>query len=137
MADIAPNDPCRCDSGRKYKKCCWLAHEGQPSPTPEALMRSRYSAYALGRVEHILRTTHPDSPHREEHAGRWRADVRAFCESASFDKLEILSADERDDKGMVDFRAHLSGNGKSTVMAERSLFLKVGGQWLYHSGVRK
>src|SRR5947208_1479091 len=58
-----PNEPCPCHSKKKYKKCCGPAHGGTPAPTPEALMRSRYSAYVLGLAEYVLDTTSKDSPH--------------------------------------------------------------------------
>jgi SEC-C motif-containing protein len=137
MKRPAPNDPCPCDSGRKYKKCCRRAHEGDPAPTPEAVMRSRYSAYALGLVDHILRTTDPDGPHFQQDADRWRAEVQAFCDDASFDGLEVVGAHSEGEQGMVDFRAQLSSSRGTVVMAERSLFRRVHGRWLYHSGLRR
>jgi SEC-C motif domain protein len=133
----SPNDLCPCDSGRKYKKCCRRPHQGDPAPTPEALMRSRYSAYKLGLVDHLLRTTDPTGPHFEADTVRWRAEVEAFCEAASFDGLEVLEAGAQGDQGMVDFRAQISSPEGATVMAERSLFRRVDGRWLYHSGVRR
>ena len=61
MRAPAPNEPCPCHSGRKYKRCCRLVHEGQPAASPEALMRSRYSAYVHGEVDYLLNTWHPDT----------------------------------------------------------------------------
>jgi SEC-C motif-containing protein len=133
----APNDACPCHSGRKYKKCCRRWHQGDPAPTPEALMRSRYAAYALGLVEHILRTTDPDGPHFEAATEHWREQVAAFCRSVRFEGLELLEARADGERGIVDFRARLSSDEGATVMAERSLFRKVDGCWLYHSGSRK
>lgn len=137
MATYSPNSPCPCYSGRKYKKCCGRVHWGVPASSPEALMRSRFSAYALGLVDHILRTTHPDGPHWESDPERWRAEVQAFCSSVRFDRLEVLDSGEQGDRGMVDFRAHLSSEVGRTVLAERSLFMREGGRWLYHSGIRQ
>jgi SEC-C motif-containing protein len=132
-----PNDACPCHSGHKYKKCCRRAHQGDPASSPEALMRSRYSAYALGLVEHILRTTDPSGPHWEAETGHWREQVEAFCRSVRFEGLEVLEARADGDRGIVDFRARLSSDQGATVMAERSLFRRVDGRWLYHSGVRR
>lgn len=137
MTLATPNDPCPCHSGRKYKKCCRRLHQGDPAQTPEALMRSRYSAYALGLVGHILGTTDPTGPHFEADDARWRAEVRAFCAAASFDGLEVLEAQSQGDRGIVDFRAQLSSADGATVMAERSLFRRTDGRWLYHSGLRR
>lgn len=100
-------------------------------------MRSRYSAYALGLVDHILRTTDPDGPHFQQDTASWRAEVQAFCDDASFDGLEVVGAHAEGDQGMVDFRAQLSSSKGTAVMAERSLFRLVRGRWLYHSGVRR
>ena len=49
-----PFKSCPCGSGRSYAACCRPAHDGSvPPPTPEALMRARYSAFALGdEAEH-------------------------------------------------------------------------------------
>ena len=137
MSALPPNASCPCDSGRKYKKCCRRAHLGDPAPSPEALMRSRYAAYALGLVDHLLRTTDPSGPHFEADTARWRADVQAFCEQTTFDGLEVLEARAEGDQGIVDFRARLSSTEGATVMAERSLFRRAEGRWLYHSGVRR
>ncbi len=132
-----PNDACPCHSGRKYKRCCRRVHQGDPAPTPEALMRSRYSAYAIGLVEHILRTTDPTGPHWEADLDHWAGDVATFCDAVTFEGLEVLAAEAHGDRGMVDFRAQLSSEAGATVMAERSLFRRVDGRWLYHSGLRR
>ncbi|MEO0565894.1 MAG: YchJ family metal-binding protein, partial [Chloroflexota bacterium] len=53
MARLAPGAPCPCGSGRAYKACCRPYHQGKNPPTPEALMRARYSAYAAGEVRFV------------------------------------------------------------------------------------
>ena len=59
-----PPRDCPCHSGLRYKACCAPFHDGaHEAPTPEALMRSRYAAFALGLGEYLVRTlpsTHPD-----------------------------------------------------------------------------
>lgn len=99
-------------------------------------MRSRYAAYALGEVEHILRTTHPEGPHWQRDLAAWRLEVEQFSEQTTFERLEVVEARELDGRGVVGFRAHLRRGEETTVMAERSLFLKHDGRWRYHSGVR-
>ena len=100
-------------------------------------MRSRYSAYATGRADWIMASTHPAGPHYDGDPARWRREIEAFCRDVSFDRLEVLETESRDGRGMVDFRAHLSKGEEATVMAERSLFLHDGQRWLYHSGLRR
>ena len=58
----APPDICPCDTGRPYETCCGPLHEGRrPAATAVALMRSRYSAYALGLRDYLLETWHPNT----------------------------------------------------------------------------
>jgi uncharacterized protein YchJ len=51
---------CPCGSGLDLADCCGLWHKGLAggvcAPTPEALMRSRYSAYVLGLVDYLVAT---------------------------------------------------------------------------------
>ena len=55
---ISPDDACPCGNGA-YARCCGPFHEGDAVPaTAEQLMRSRYSAYALGRHDYVLDTWH-------------------------------------------------------------------------------
>ena len=97
-------------------------------------MRSRYSAYALGLVDYVLNTTHPDGPHH----GRYgqREEVQAFCRNTAFEGLKVLDASEDGDRGEVAFHATLSQNGADVSFGERSVFFRVNGRWLYHSGTR-
>ncbi|HTZ44183.1 MAG TPA: YchJ family metal-binding protein [Jatrophihabitans sp.] len=40
---------CPCGTGEPYETCCARFHRGEaPPPTAEALMRARYSAFAMG-----------------------------------------------------------------------------------------
>ena len=49
--------PCLCGSGIDYQHCCGLFHSGEKIPaTAEALMRSRYTAYALRNGAYLQET---------------------------------------------------------------------------------
>ena len=99
-------------------------------------MRSRYSAYALGMVDYIIDTTHPDSPHAQPDRAAWRADIQRFCEQTDFERLEVTAHDAGDgQQASVTFTAHLRQGGRSTPMTEQSLFAKVGGRWRYVAAV--
>jgi len=51
---------CPCLSGETYDHCCGPFHAGRAqAPTAEQLMRSRYSAFAVGDVEYLRATWHP------------------------------------------------------------------------------
>ncbi len=124
---ISPNDPCPCHSGLKYKKCCRSYHDGTPAPSPEKLMRSRYSAYALKNAEYIMRTTHPDSPHWRENRVVWRGQIEAFSAATRFAGLDILAAEG----DTVTFHATLFEGEEDESYTERSLFAQHAGRWAY------
>ena len=53
--------PCPCGRPAAYADCCGLYHAGASAATPEALMRSRYSAYVLKLATYLLATWHPST----------------------------------------------------------------------------
>ena len=129
------NAPCPCHSGKKYKRCCEPLHDGVPAPTAEALMRSRFSGYALGKVRYIIDTTDPAGPARESRPD-WAAEIARFGRDVSFDGLEILAHEPGEHVAFVTFRARLTSAGGDAGFAERSRFTRAGGRWLYHGGER-
>ncbi|MFT5684460.1 MAG: SEC-C motif-containing protein [Myxococcota bacterium] len=132
----APNAPCPCGSGRKFKKCCRVFHYGELPGHPEQLMRSRYAAYAVGEVDYILTTTHTSSPHFQADAEVWREEVRRFCQQVSFQALRVDHAEAEGDAGMVRFFATLKQGEKDASFGEESTFARVDGRWLYVAGKR-
>ncbi len=128
------NDPCPCHSGAKHRSCCGPFHEGAPAPTPEALMRSRYSAYALGKTGYLMDTTDPDGPHAQEDRGVWARELAEFARRTRFVGLEINGSGSTGDDGWVSFRAILTQGRRDASFAERSRFVRRDGRWLYVSG---
>ena len=108
---------CPCGLPADYDDCCGRYHRGAPAPTPEALMRSRYSAFALGDGGYLLRTWHPTTrPAGVETGAGWM-------------RLEVLDSTGGllDTEGAVHFRAH---HVDGTV-EERSRFVRDSGCWVY------
>ena len=135
---IGPNDPCPCGQGLKLKKCCQRLHAGTPPPTAEALMRARYTAYAVGAVDFLMRTTHPASPHFRADAAAWRAELRDAFQGLAFDHLTIHGTTTAPDgqQATVHFTAHLlRADGTPAALTENSRFLRVGGAWKYVDGL--
>ncbi len=98
-------------------------------------MRSRYTAYAVGRVDYILGTTLEGSPAWDP-AADWGERVQAWCASTRFLGLTVLESPKPvGDQGWVAFAATLGRDGVETLLRERSCFHRVDGAWLYHSGV--
>lgn len=118
---------CPCLSGNHYDQCCGPYHAGAPAPTPLALMRSRYSGYALKKIDYIIETTHPTLRKTSKN----REEIAKFSDETSFDGLDILEAEG----DYVTFRAHLSRGGQDVSFTEKSHFEKVDGKWKYQSGV--
>src|SRR3712207_9153339 len=51
---------CPCGTGLPYDECCGRLHDGTATAgTAEQLMRSRYSAFAVGDPAYLLATWHP------------------------------------------------------------------------------
>nr|WP_040382479.1 YchJ family metal-binding protein [Deinococcus apachensis] len=115
--------PCLCGSGRSYGACCGLRHRGErPAETPEALMRSRYTAYALRNTEYVRRTWHPDT---------CPPDLDLEEDDARYLGLKIHHAEGNE----VEFTATLRMDGRTHRMHERSRFTRLNGTWVYVAGV--
>lgn len=127
----AKNKLCPCQSQKRYKSCCGPYHAGTAAPTAEALMRSRYAAYALGLVEYVIDTTDPAGSKYKKPRDAWARELIAWCESTQFLGLEILSASQN----TVTFKVNLVQKGKPSPYIERSVFTQPHGRWLYFDGV--
>lgn len=118
---------CPCDSGLEYAACCRPFHEGALAPTPETLMRSRYSAFVKVLPTYLLDTWHPST----------RPSSLNLEGSPAWCRLTILAAKAATAEGTVHFRAcYRAGNGWG-YLEERSRFLREGGQWFYLDGETK
>lgn len=113
--------------------CCGpFVREGLAAPTAEALMRSRYTAYVLGEIDHLVRTHDP--------ATRTAVDPRAiaeWAERAEWRGLEVHQTErggENDTAGFVEFSAFYVEGGVPRVLRERSRFRRIEGRWFYSSG---
>lgn len=115
---------CPCDSGLPYADCCGRWHaglsQGVHAPTPEALMRSRYSAYVLGELAYLLATWHPST-----------APGDLELPPVKWLGLEVRHAEMTGDAGVVDFVARCRDSQGAQRMAETSRFVRQDGRWLY------
>lgn len=118
---------CPCGTGRSYAACCMPFHEGEDAPTAEALMRSRYSAFALGIESHLMRSWHP----------RTRPVPPLLNPNIRWERLEVLEAvdgEAGDEEGIVEFAATGIDDGRRFTMRERSRFVRRGSRWVYLDG---
>jgi SEC-C motif domain protein len=92
-------------------------------------MRSRYSAYCLGRVDYLVETTHPS-----ERSKSLRSEVAETLERIKWNSLKVLSRSqgEANDKiGKVGFLAEYEIDGDAKTHQERSRFRRFEGRWKY------
>lgn len=123
VANITSDSPCPC-GGETYGGCCEpIITQAAKAWTAEALMRSRYTANAVGDLGHLYRSWHPRTRPAEIHptGNEWlRLEI-----------LDVVDGMPGDETGIVEFRATYRDNWRSKVMHERSLFEYRASRWLY------
>lgn len=120
---------CPCTSGRPLEECCQPLIDGAPAPTAEALMRSRYTAFVLGRLEHLDRTLAPEKREDVDHA-----EVEASSREAEGLGLEVRTAAEDGDTATVEYVARFKLHGQQIAHHELARFRRDGDGWLYVDG---
>ncbi|WP_394828541.1 YchJ family protein [Pendulispora albinea] len=126
---------CPCYSGARYSACCEPFHAGRAeAPTPEALMRSRYAAFALGLGGYLLETLSAGHPDRDLPPDDYVRQLSRAREKQRFMGLTILEASEDGDRGEVRFHARIFERGQDRSFTERSAFVREDGAWRYDSG---
>lgn len=121
---------CPCGSGLPFTRCCGPYLEGHSLPTTaEALMRSRYTAFARLDEAYLLQTWHPSTrPHelglKQQPPIKWLGlSIR-----------HTQAGGEHDDTGSVEFVARYKVNGKAERLHEISRFVREAGRWFYLQG---
>src|SRR3954470_4379289 len=108
-----PRD-CPCHSGRRYNICCRPLHTGEPAAArPETLMRSRYSAFALGLGAYLVETLAATHPDRRRPAAELARDLGAAHLTQRYMGLTIFSA--RPDEPLFPARLLPHGRYESCV----------------------
>ncbi|GLY57350.1 MAG: YchJ family protein [Cellulosimicrobium funkei] len=132
---------CPCLSGDTYGSCCGRYHAGlRPgpdgaapgphAPTAEALMRSRYSAFAVGDADYLRATWHPSTRPAD-------LDLDDDVEWRRLDVVRTEAGGPFDTTGVVEFVAH---HRSRTDPADRgrlhevSRFVREGDRWSYVDG---
>ncbi len=121
---------CPCGTEKEYSQCCEPYHlEKSEAPTSEILMRSRYSAFAMKKIDYLEKTTHPQALDQFN-----RQSNEAWAREAEFTKLEILNSLDEGNKGRVEFKAYYNMGGESHIHHEKSQFRKQNGIWYFREG---
>jgi SEC-C motif-containing protein len=118
---------CYCGAGKDFSQCCEPYITGiLKAPSAEALMRSRYSAYAVHNADYLWTTTA-----QKERKHQSKAAILEWAKSNHWLKLEVLTAT----KDVVEFKAYyLDSALRAQVHHERSRFIKERGSWYYKEG---
>ncbi len=121
---------CPCGSRKKYKNCCQPIHNDHSlAKTPEQLMRSRYSAYALGLTDFIINTYSPDISSTLN-----RSEIESGTH-LDWVKLSVKSSQiTSENEGFVHFKAFYREDNQTFALEEVSRFIKIDGQWFYVEG---
>jgi len=115
------NTLCPCGSGKKYKKCCGIFHKGSYPKDCLTLMKSRYSAFVVGKIDYIIKTSTFQNDYK---------DLKSFSDNCDFKKLEIIDYSE----DTVTFRVIIFCGEVNSSFTEVSKFIKIDGFWKYESG---
>ncbi len=129
MSDV----PCPCGSNTSYTSCCGPLHLGQRhAATAEALMRSRYAAFARGQVDYLVETLHPSRRGALDRAGLVESARKLRWTGLTITATEAGSI--FDTEGVVAFEARYRQGKRDGVLAERSRFVREEGRWYYVDG---
>ena len=124
---------CHCHSLQPFEDCCapYLTGSVQPA-TPLALMRSRYSAFALGDGDYLLATWHPDTQGQLTAAELTQVGLSSDWLGLTiiFTRLAHYGL-----SGVVEFKVRYREQGRVLLLHEQSNFECMAGQWLYRDGL--
>ncbi|MFV8783746.1 YchJ family protein [Microbulbifer sp. SA54] len=116
-----PQD-CPCCSGKPFTECCELYLSGSTYPnTAEALMRSRYSAFTLGKLAYLRKTWHPETC----------PELTADDLQTNWRRLEVIKSKQGLKKAIVEFKAWFEADGEERALHEISLFKLHKKRWVY------
>jgi SEC-C motif domain protein len=124
------HESCPCCSDKPFEKCCArFLVAGSAAKTPEQLMRSRYTAYALGGLgEYLLDTWFPAT-------SQGLSVLELSQKTLNWQRLEIHHKSQRGDAGAVEFSAwYKDAQGEEQCMHEKSEFRRIQGRWYYVGG---
>lgn len=118
----------------EYSICCGSYIDGSAIPaTPEALMRSRYTAYSQANIDYIKKTMR-GSPLTNFDA----TEAKIWAKGVTWLGLKVLKAyqDELNShKGYVEFIARFRENHQPKKLHEVSEFAYEDGRWFYTAGL--
>lgn len=122
---------CPCNSQKNYVSCCKpLITEIKIPETPEALMRSRYTAYSMANMTYIKETMCGNAL-----LGFDELDAKRWARRVIWIKLKIFkSSIESSGKAYVEFEASFLEGSHLKSIHEKSEFIFEKERWYYIGG---
>ncbi len=123
---------CPCGSEIDYSDCCgvYLSDEQIPA-SPEAMMRSRYTAYSLANIAYISNTMRG-----KPLIGFVEVVARSWAERVIWLGLKIIAVRiGTPDQGYVEFIARYLEGEQLKSICEISEFHRLDGKWFYVDGL--
>lgn len=117
--------PCPCGTQLTFESCCGRFIFNQQKPdSVEALMRSRYSANIKKAYKYLVDSWQP--AHRPKKI--------SASSKVQWLKLEVISAQQQDNTGSVEFKAYYGHGNHQHALHEKSYFVFENTQWWYTHG---
>lgn len=118
---------CPCGSGDIFGGCCAALLRGAPAPSAQRLMRSRYTAFAIGDAAYLAESWHPST----------RPDAIELDPELEWRRLvivECVAGGPFDSEGVVEFEAFWRDGSERGSLHERSRFVREDRRWYYVDG---
>jgi SEC-C motif-containing protein len=129
---ISSESLCPCTSGKLFGICCGVYILGNSYPdTAEKLMRSRYTAYALGEIEYLPKTLPLLDRKNFDRRG-----AKEWSAQSEWLGLEVLNSEEYNGgkQAKVEFKAKFKIKDQELEHHEISRFEKQMGRWFLIDG---
>ena len=124
---------CPCGTEKTYGACCEPFIKGTQNPaTAEELMRSRYTAFAVGEIAYLKSSLAPE----EQKTFDMKSTIEWSKKSTwlGLDIMEVKKGGANDKDGTIEFTAKYSFDGKTLEHHEVAQFRKAGGLWHFVDG---
>lgn len=123
------SDSCPCISGKAYQICCEPLHlDILHASSAEQLMRSRYSAFVMGKISYLIDTHHPDKHQTDD-----EQTLIQTIEHTQWLGLKIINHEQSGENATVEFIAFYQ-HQPIGQLHECSNFIKQNRHWYYVDG---
>ncbi len=120
---------CPCQTNKSYADCCGPLHEQiYTAETAEQLMRSRYCAFVMAKIDYLIATLHPTQRQHDD-----RVQLQQTVEATQWLGLKIIDHHQQLDQAEVEFIAYYQDQAVGQLH-ERSRFVRENDQWFYVDG---